>query len=134
MAHEILAVKMYELDQKICRLHSRIRMGETADHAQIRTEIAALRDECTETALTLQEMLRCSRACAVADLAGTYAEIERIIQTSKEKLAEHAAMRDAEERILYAEYGLDFAIQAANHALLFAMEALDAEMTQEEMT
>ena len=33
----------------------------------------------------------------------------------------------AEEKILLAEYALDFAVQAANRALLLAMEAIDAQ-------
>ena len=38
----------------------------------------------------------------------------------------------AEEKILYAEYALDFAMQAANHALLISLEAMDAQMEQQE--
>lgn len=37
-----------------------------------------------------------------------------------------------EEKILLAEYALDFAMQVSNHALLIAMEAIDAQMTQQE--
>lgn len=37
-----------------------------------------------------------------------------------------------EEKILLAEYGLDFAVQAANRALLLAMEAIYAQLTQQE--
>ena len=40
----------------------------------------------------------------------------------------------AEEKILLAEYALDFAVQAADRALLTAMEAIEAEMTQNERT
>ena len=36
-----------------------------------------------------------------------------------------------EEKILLAEYALDFAIQAADRALLFSMEAIDAQLTQQ---
>ena len=35
----------------------------------------------------------------------------------------------AEEKILLAEYALDFAVQTANRALLLAMEAIDAQQT-----
>ena len=38
----------------------------------------------------------------------------------------------AEARILLAEYALDFAVQAANHALLLSMEAIDAQATSPE--
>ena len=32
MAYEIFSVKLYELDEKIRRLHSRIQMSESAQH------------------------------------------------------------------------------------------------------
>ena len=38
----------------------------------------------------------------------------------------------AEEKALLAEYALDFAMQAANRALLISLEAIDAELTQQE--
>ena len=38
----------------------------------------------------------------------------------------------AEEKILLAEYALDFALQGANRALLLAMEAIDAQYTGQE--
>ena len=38
----------------------------------------------------------------------------------------------ADEKIMFAEYALDFAMQAVNHALLVSMEALDAYMSQQE--
>ena len=38
----------------------------------------------------------------------------------------------AEEKILLAEYALDFALQAANHALLISMEAIKAQMAEQE--
>ena len=38
----------------------------------------------------------------------------------------------AEEKILLAEYALDFAIYAADHALLISMEAIEAQLSQQE--
>ena len=38
----------------------------------------------------------------------------------------------ADEKILMAEYVLDFAIQGANYALLVSMEAIDAQTAQQE--
>ena len=132
MAHEILAVKLCELEDRFIRLSSRIHLSETAGHDQLRQEIRSLSRECMETELTLRQKLQLSRAEVVATLAGTYSEIEQSIQRAKAKLEEQAAARNdaeaqAEEKILLAEYALDFAVQAANRALLLAMEAIDAQ-------
>ena len=35
----------------------------------------------------------------------------------------------AEEKVLLAEYALDFAMQAADNALLISLKAMDAQMT-----
>ena len=38
----------------------------------------------------------------------------------------------AEEKTLLAEYALDFAMQAADHAILLSMEAIDAQLSETE--
>lgn len=133
MAHEILSVKLCELEEQLLRLSSRIHLTETAGRDRLREEICALTKECAETELTLQSRLQLSRAEVVATLANTYGEIEQSIQRAKSKLEGQAARRndadfEAEEKILLAEYALDFAVQAANRALLLAMEAIDAQL------
>ena len=45
MAHEILSVKLYELDKKLGQVHSRIRISESASLAQIRAEAEAKKVE-----------------------------------------------------------------------------------------
>lgn len=137
MAHEILSVKLYELDKKLGQVHSRIQMSESANHTQIRAEVEALKKECAESELTLRNKLKFSKAGMVAELAESYSEVEQIIHKVKEKIGTPAAGQwndefSVEEKILFAEYALDFAMQAANHALLISMEALDAQMTQQE--
>lgn len=137
MAHEILSIKLCELEEQFARLSSRIHLSETADHDQLRQEIRVLSKECTETELTLQKKLQLSRSEIVATLASTYGEIEQIIQRAKSKLEEQVMGRNdadaaAEKKILLAEYSLDFAVQAANRALLLSMEAIDAQLTDQE--
>ncbi|HIU47656.1 MAG TPA: hypothetical protein IAC59_10440 [Candidatus Fimadaptatus faecigallinarum] len=63
--------------------------------------------------------------------------MEQIIQKSKAQLQALAAESpDAEsvveEKILLAEYALDFAHQAADRALLLSMDAINAQLTQQE--
>ena len=134
MAHEILSVKLCELEEQLSRLSGRIHLSETAGRGQLRQEIRALSKECVETEWTLREKLRLSRAKVVAPLAKAYGEIEQLIQKTKSELESQAAGREdgeaaAEEKILLAEYALDFAVEAANRALLLSMEAIDAQLT-----
>ena len=134
MAHGILAVKLCELEDQFSRLSSRIHLSEMAGHDELRQEIKALSKECAETELTLRKRLQLSRAEVVAMLADTYGEIERVIQKAKTEFQKQAVSQrdedsEADEKILLAEYALDFAVQAANRALLLSMEAIDAQLT-----
>ena len=137
MAHEILSVKLCELEEQLSRLSGRIHLSETAGRGQLRQEIRALSKECAETEWTLREKLRLSRAEVVAPLARTYGEVEQLLQKTKAELETLTAGREggeaaAEEKILLAEYALDFAAAAANRALLLSMEAIDAQLASQE--
>ena len=57
MAHEIMSVKLCELDDRVARLHSRLRLTETADAGTLDREIAEQERQCAETALTLAQRL-----------------------------------------------------------------------------
>ena len=112
-------------------------MSETADRGRLQSEILALRRECAENELTLRTKLRCSRSGMVGALADSYGEIEQHVQKAKAAMREQAARRGegqagAEEKLLLAEYALDFALQASNRALLLAMEAIDAQLAGQE--
>ena len=138
MAHEILTIKLYELEDQLSRLSSRIHLSETTDHNRLRQEIEALTRECAETQLTLQKKLQLSRAEMVSVLAKAYQEVEILVQKTAAALQEQASGSGnppeaaAEEKILLAEYALDFAVQAANRALLLSMEAIDAQLLQQQ--
>lgn len=137
MAHEILSIKLCELEDQTARTISRIRLSETIDQAQLRQEIKALKQEFVENELTLQKRLQLSRAEMVSIIAQTYAEVERALQEGRDALQAQMAGKlnpdaEAEERILLAEYALDFAAQATNRALLLSLEAIDAQQTQQE--
>lgn len=137
MSCEILSIKLRELDKKICRMHSRIRLSESADYESVGGQIDAIRKECMENEAALYERLKFSKAGAVSRLAGAYTEIEEMIKRSKEAFYNSDTKNEdddflMEEKILFAEYSLDFAMQAADHALLAAMEALDAQMRRQE--
>lgn len=137
MAQDIFDVKLCELDERIAKLHGRILSAEHSKHSQIRQEIQKLRRECAEMAASLGSRLKFSKANDLVLLSRAYGEIEGVIQRMEEDCQEEPADggKDgclAERKILFAEYALDFAIQAADRALLLSMEAIDAQMTQQE--
>ena len=132
MAHEIISVKLCELEDQLARLSSRIHLSETAGRPQLQQEIQALRRECAETELTLRTRLTHSRAEVASVLAGSYGEVEQSLKQARTTLRKQISQSGdpesaAEGKILLAEYALDFALQAANRALLLAMEAIDAQ-------
>ena len=61
MAHEILSVKMYELDKKLEQTHSRIQLAESMDTERLHQQIQNLRQECQESRITLENRLRHSK-------------------------------------------------------------------------
>ncbi len=133
MAHEILSVKLYQLDEQLGRLHSRIHISETATHDRLRREIDALEQERIQADAVLRERLHRSKAPLVSVLSRNYGQIEGIIQEMCHQLAEmESGCADgetmAEDKILLAEYALDFAQQAAERALLLSLEAIDAQL------
>lgn len=137
MTHEILTLKLQELDDQFSRLSRRIHSSQTADQVQIRQELSALSEEYTGMLSALQQSLLQSRAEVAAVLANTYAEVEQAIQQADRTLERRArSLTDrevqAEEKVLLAEYALDFALLAANRSLLLSLQALDAQFMQDE--
>ena len=137
MAHEILSVKLCQLDDRMGRLHSRIHISETASHSQLKREIDALEQEYTQSEAILGENLQRSKSKLVSILAQSYKQIEQAIQNAKDQMQAAAAdVPDTEavteEKLLLAEYALDFAHQAADRALLLSMEAIDAQLLQQQ--
>ena len=137
MAHEILSVKLYELEKKIEQICGRIQISESASHDRIKAEADALRKECAENELILRNRLMFSKAAAVTKLSEAYSKVEQMIKKTKEEIGNPLSEDcngsvPVEEKILLAEYALDFAMQISNHALLISMEAIDAQLTQQE--
>lgn len=138
MTQETLAVKLYELDDQIGKLHSRIHLCESTDSRKLRQTISFLEQECALSESAMEQKLKLSRADCVSALAKAYQQVEQIIRQVKTCLtAPHQAADDTagdpvENRILMAEYTLDFALQAANHALLDSLKAIESQKTREE--
>lgn len=111
MPHEILSVKLCELDDRIGRLHGRVHLSESACHSRLRQEIEAMGRECEAAELALGQKLQYSRSETARALSRAYEQIRQIIDN------------------VQARPG-----PAADRALLTAMEAIEAEMTQNERT
>nr|WP_294665140.1 hypothetical protein [uncultured Blautia sp.] len=140
MAHEILSVKMYELDKKLEQTHSRIQLAESMDEERLHQQIQELRQECQENQITLENRLRHSRTGCVMKLTGVYDQIEtavgKVLETENINLKNEEpvfgnVLPGAEEKILTAEYALDFAMQAVGRALLVSLEAIEAQRLED---
>lgn len=137
MAHEILSVKLYEMDKEFAKLHSRIELSDKANLTEIRDEIKSLEKECRERKVVLRKQLKYSRSPRVQQISAAYDEIEEIIRKTQDGIFETVSGQwteemTKEEMALLAEYSLDFAVQAANDALLVSMEAIQMQMEGEE--
>ena len=137
MAHEILSVKLCQLDERMERLHSRIHISETACQSRLQQEIDALAEECDQAEATLRESLARSKSGVASVLSQGYDQVGQIIRSTKDRLLSIATANPdqeaaVEEKILLAEYALDFAHQAADRALLLCMDAINAQMFQQE--
>ena len=61
MTHEILTLKLQELDDQFSHLSRRIHSSQAADQIQIRQELSALSEEYTARLSALQQSLLQSR-------------------------------------------------------------------------
>ena len=137
MAHEILSAKLCELDRKTGWLHSRIQLSETGSWEEIQREVASMRRECEEERISLQNRMRFSRFRPAARIAGAFDEIVEILERTGKEIRQSSETGQnqemlPEEKILLAEYARDFAHQAADRALLLSMDAISAQMFQQE--
>ncbi len=135
MAHEILSAKLCELDRKTGRLHSRIQLSETGSWEEIQREVASMRRECEEERISLQNRMRFSRFRPAARIAGAFDEIVEILERTGKEIRQSSETGQnqemlPEEKILLAEYMLDFALQAADQALLTSLEAIAGQMIE----
>lgn len=137
MAHEIFSAKLYELDQKFSALHGRIQMSEMSESKTLEEDIRFLEKECETEKLSIRNNMRGSRAKTAELLLHAYDEIEEVLVDTKKEIsrtliAGEEGEMSAENLTLLAEYMLDFAIQAADGALLISMKAIQAQKEQDD--
>ena len=78
MPHEILSVKLCELDDRIGRLHGRVHLSESACHSRLRQEIEAMGRECEAAELALGQKLQYSRSETAEALFLAYEQIRQV--------------------------------------------------------
>lgn len=136
MAHEILSIKLSELDEQITKLHSRIRTCESADPDCLKRLICCLEKDFAQAETNLARKVNFSKAGPVSILADARREIEKIICQAKSHLTiavtdENTAEYSSEMQILTAEYALDFALLAVRRALLDSAQAIESQLILE---
>lgn len=133
MAQEILNAKLDELDRQLRKIHRKIQKSGSANPARLRADLEQVRKEYAENEKALRNRLRFSRSGVVTGLSVSYNQVEQIIRETKNKMEMPGGQEaEKEEKILLAEYALDFAMQAAERALLLSLEAMEAQTKQQE--
>ncbi|HIT14216.1 MAG TPA: hypothetical protein IAB54_08730 [Candidatus Scatomonas merdigallinarum] len=133
MAQGILNAKLDELDRQLRKVHRKIQKSGSANPARLRADLEQVRKEYAENEKALRNRLRFSRSGVVTGLSVSYNQVEQIIRETKNKMKMPGGQEaEKEEKILLAEYALDFAMQAAERALLLSLEAMEAQTKQQE--
>lgn len=129
---QILTAKLCELETRVAKMQSRIQLSESASLPRLQEEMEALRKECDEALLALENELHNSRSKVTEILDVAYSKVEPIVRNAREALeAEATACGDEEtanEHKLLAEYELDFSMLAIDRALLVSLEAIAAQL------
>lgn len=129
MAQSVLSVKLRELDQAVTSIHRRIHLAEAGSADTARREYRQLLRAYTAKKRKTAQLLRRSQADSTRYLLEAYRGMEEIMATLRRNLSQTGS--DAEEKLLWAEYALDFAAQAANRAVLLSLEAVNAQRSLE---
>ena len=111
----MFAAKMIELDEKLRHLHERIDDGEHEDITALMCELNALTEE-----YNLEQD-------AIQALISIYNDVQERMHNAAESDPEATWNENAENTALLAEYALDFAILAADRALLLSLKAIQEQ-------
>lgn len=135
----IFSVKLHEMDKHYGKLQAHLAACQQAEHRLIQEECRKLEEECRENEYILNRSIRGCRCGAVRKLSDIQLEYARkaddlLAHTMEDDMGDISdrAERQAEVKTLYAEYSIDFAMQAADRAMLAALQAIDAQMDYEE--
>ena len=127
MGHGILSVKLCELDEAVCRLHGRIHLSESRNPEELDEEIARAERDLYELKSAVSGKLRFSQSAAVSRISRKYMAVEEALRSA----ASDDVQPSSDERLLIAEYYLDFAMLAAEKAVLESLMAIRSSMDEE---
>ena len=129
----IFAAKLYELECQYEQFQGRMKVCQNEDHRRILEEMRQMRNECDKQGYILEQRMEGCRSRAVYKLEYMNRTKEFIDSIADDIGGDGTTVeKEAEAKTLYAEYSIDFAVQAMNHALLAALTAIDAQMKCEE--
>lgn len=139
MSTGVLKIKLYELEQNYEKMEGRLHLCQNSDKSKLTRELQQLKDEYEEKNFLLKKSAEHSRSPAVTALSAEqmkfFKNAENIIKTklplymqSEEAYTDETK---AEASALYAEYAVDFAVQAMRYALISSMEAIIAQLESE---
>lgn len=138
---ELFAIKLYELERQYQTMQGRIRLCGRQDRQALQQEMDRARREYRDRALALQESIKGCRSLAVAQLAAAQLEIAQKLEDLWDKghlektlcsEQNFPSQTRAEAAALYAEYAMDYAMQAMQFALITALYAADQQLAAEE--
>lgn len=137
MGQTIFAVKLYELEQQYEKLLSRIHLCQEDSPKRLKEEIEDMSKECREERLSLARRTENSRSPAVSALSKAQLsyqrQVEKILDNELKNLLSDGQIQEnqAESKLLYAEYSIDFALLSMKEAILAAMSAVLEEKNYE---
>lgn len=139
MQQSFLTVKLHDLEKEHGRMLTRIRICQKKNVGEIRQEIDRIKEENEEQTMLLQQSVETACSKAVTALASAQLSYNKEIQYITEQVIP-AAMHgknsfkeeQAEAKMLYAEYCIDFAAQAVRNAYLASLSAIEEQVEYEE--
>jgi len=136
VAHQLLTAKRLELEEHLDKFHSRIRISESSDYDQLQEEMKILREEYAKNERSLANKLNHSKRDVVNILLNAYREIERVIRQAQEEITASSEQIEeegfTENKLLLAEYEMDFSMQAIDRALIVSLDAIATELASME--
>lgn len=140
LSQGIFTIKLYELEQEYAEMLSKLRTCQQEEHPKLLRDLEDSKDDYRKKELALQDKIKHCRSEAVSALADAqknYMQQTEYVLNQKLPQYLHSPQDNsletrAEATSLYAEYAVDFAVQAMRHALIAAMTAIDLQMSCEE--
>ena len=123
----MFAAKMIELDEKIRHLHERIDDGEHENLTALMGELNALTEEYKLEQDAIRYRLEECKVPKIQALISMYNDVQERMHNAAESDPNVTWNENAENTALLAEYALDFAILAADRALLLSLKAIQEQ-------